>query len=41
MFIEKWKDTAFGTDYGGDFEAFLERIPAEILTMTEILNIAI
>lgn len=38
MFIEKWKDTAFGSDYGGDFAKFLERIPTETLTMTEIFK---
>ncbi len=36
MFIEKWKDTAFGSDYGGDFQHFLEKIPSEKLTLTEI-----
>ncbi len=36
MFIEKWKDTAFGSDYGGDFQQFLEKIPCEKLTLTEI-----
>ncbi len=36
MFIEKWKDTAFGSDYGGDFQQFLEKIPTEKLTLTEI-----
>lgn len=36
MFIEKCKDTAFGSDYGGDFQAFLEEIPSEKLTLTEI-----
>lgn len=36
MFIEKWKDTAFGSDYGGDFQQFLEKISSEKLTLTEI-----
>lgn len=36
MFIEKWKDTAFGSDHGGDFQQFLEKIPSEKLTLTEI-----
>lgn len=36
MFIEKWKDTAFGSDYGTDFQQFLENIPCEKLTLTEI-----
>lgn len=36
MFIEKWKDTAFGSDFGGDFQQFLEKIPNEKLTLTEI-----
>lgn len=31
MFTEKWKDTAFGSDYGGDFQHFLEKIPSEKL----------
>lgn len=29
MFIEKWKDTAFGSDFGGDFQQFLEKIPSK------------
>ncbi|WP_158960612.1 imm68 putative immunity domain-containing protein [Myroides fluvii] len=36
MAIEKWKDTAFGSDYGGDFQQFLEKIPSKKLTLTEI-----
>jgi hypothetical protein len=36
MFIEKWKDTAFGSDYGGDFQQFLEKISSQKLTLTEI-----
>ncbi|WP_337085136.1 imm68 putative immunity domain-containing protein [Elizabethkingia anophelis] len=36
MFIEKWKDTAFRSDFGGDFQQFLEKIPNEKLTLTEI-----
>lgn len=36
MFIERWKDTAFGSDFGGDFQQFLEKIPDEKLTPTEI-----
>lgn len=36
MFIEKWKDTAFGSDYGGDFQHFLEKIPRDKLTMSDI-----
>lgn len=36
MFIEKWKDTAFGSDYGGDFQHFLEKIPIDKLTMSDI-----
>ncbi|EKT4550883.1 hypothetical protein JE952_002543 [Flavobacterium psychrophilum] len=36
MFIEKWKDTAFGSDYGGDFQKILENIASEKLTLTEI-----
>ena len=33
MFLEKWKDTAFGTDYGMDFLDFLESFDDEILTL--------
>ncbi|MFB9077976.1 imm68 putative immunity domain-containing protein [Flavobacterium procerum] len=36
MFIEKWKDTAFGSDFGGDFKDFLEGINVDKLTLTEI-----
>ncbi|AEA45201.1 imm68 putative immunity domain-containing protein [Fluviicola taffensis] len=36
MFIEKWKDTAFGSDYGADFQTFLEKIPKAKLTLTDI-----
>ncbi len=36
MLIEKWKDTAFGSDYGGDFKDFLEEIPNDKLTLTDI-----
>lgn len=36
MFIEKWKDTAFGSDFGGDFQQFLEKIPSEKLTLVEV-----
>lgn len=36
MFIEKWKDTAFGSDHGGDFQQFLEKIPSKKLTLAEI-----
>jgi hypothetical protein len=36
MFIEKWKETAFGSDYGSDFKDFLEKIEVESLTLTEI-----
>jgi hypothetical protein len=36
MYIERWKDTAFGSDYGGDFKDFLEKIPVDKLTLTEI-----
>ena len=39
MFIEKWKDTAFGSDFGGDFLQFLEKIPSEKLTLTEIYKL--
>ena len=36
MFIEKWKDTAFGSDYGGDFQQFLENLSTDQLTLSEI-----
>ena len=36
MYIEKWKDVAFGSDYGGDFQLFLEEIPKDILTLSDI-----
>lgn len=36
MFIEKWKDTAFGSDYGADFQRFLEQIPTDKLTLADI-----
>ncbi|WP_162303568.1 imm68 putative immunity domain-containing protein [Hymenobacter sediminis] len=38
MFIEKWKDTAFGSDYGGDFKDFLEEIPDKKLTLSIIYD---
>ncbi|SHG54973.1 imm68 putative immunity domain-containing protein [Pedobacter caeni] len=36
MYIEKWKDTAFGSDYGGDFQSFLEEISNDKLTLTKV-----
>ncbi|MNK00380.1 hypothetical protein D3C87_181640 [compost metagenome] len=36
MWIEKWKDTAFGSDYGSDFQQFLEKIPGDKLTLSGI-----
>jgi len=36
MYIEKWKDTAFGSDYGGDFQRFLEGIPNDKLTLRDV-----
>ncbi|WP_413513580.1 imm68 putative immunity domain-containing protein [Myroides odoratus] len=39
MFIEKWKDTAFGSDHGGDFQQFLEKVPSKKLTLTEIYKL--
>lgn len=39
MFIEKWKDIAFGSDYGNDFKDFLEEIGKnEKLTLAKIYN---
>lgn len=38
MFIEKWKDTAFGSDHGGDFQNFLEQIPNDKLTLMDIFE---
>lgn len=34
MFIEQWKDTAFGSDYGSDFQSFLEELPHDKLSFT-------
>ncbi|WP_299247452.1 imm68 putative immunity domain-containing protein [uncultured Aquimarina sp.] len=31
--IENWKDTAFGSDFGGDFLEFIENITGNMLTM--------
>lgn len=31
--IEHWKDTAFGSDFGGDFLELIESISSDILTM--------
>ncbi|KFF07514.1 imm68 putative immunity domain-containing protein [Flavobacterium reichenbachii] len=36
MLIEKWKDTVFGSDYGGDFKDFLEGMGSGKLTLSEI-----
>lgn len=36
MFIEKWKDTAFGTDNGSDFRDLLEEIPNHPLTLSDV-----
>ena len=33
MFLEQWKDTAFGSDYGGDFLEFLESFNNEVLSL--------
>ena len=33
MFLEQWKDTAFGSDYGGDFLEFLESFNDEVLSL--------
>lgn len=38
MFIEKWKDTAFGSDYGADFQSFLEEITSDKLTLKEVFK---
>ncbi len=38
MYIEQWKDTAFGSDYGGDFLSFMETIEAEVLSLELIFN---
>lgn len=35
MFIEKWKDTAFGSDFGSDFQSFLEGIDSDKLTFKQ------
>jgi|GEM_PF-2460257 len=36
MLIEKWKDTAFGSDYGADFQSFLEKIPEDKLRLAHV-----
>lgn len=36
MFIEKWKDTAFGSDYGNDFLQLLEQIPVAPLSLSVV-----
>lgn len=36
MLVEKWKDIAFGSDYGMDFLEFLQDIPTEPLTLSAI-----
>lgn len=36
MYIEKWKDTAFGSDYGGDFQSFLEETSNDKLTLADV-----
>ncbi len=36
--IERWKDTAFGTDFGGDFMNFLEEISTNTLTMADVFK---
>lgn len=38
MFIEKWKDIAFGSDYGGDFKDFLEKLTGNPLSFADIFN---
>lgn len=34
--IENWKDTAFGSDFGGDFLELIERIPETRITIDTI-----
>lgn len=36
MFLEKWKDTAFGTDHGNDFRDFIEDIGISPITIDDI-----
>ncbi|WP_367209303.1 imm68 putative immunity domain-containing protein [Sphingobacterium sp. R2] len=36
MYLEKWKDTSFGTDYGNDFLEFIEEINSSPITMLDI-----
>lgn len=40
MYIEKWKDTAFGTDYGNDFLNFLESIESDVLRLDLIYEVS-
>jgi hypothetical protein len=39
MHIEKWKDIAFGSDYGLDFQQFLEQIQIEVLTLKDVYKL--
>lgn len=36
MYIEKWKDTAFGSDFGNDFLQFMESIPTAPLSLSAV-----
>lgn len=38
MHIEGWADTAFGTDFGGDFLELVERIASDTLTLTTLFE---
>ncbi len=38
MYIEQWKDTAFGSDYGGDFLRFMEGIETDVLSLELLFN---
>ncbi len=36
MYIEKWKDTAFGSDHGSDFQSLLESIEAHPIRLQDV-----
>lgn len=38
MLIEKWKHTAFGSDFGGDFLNFLESIQKDKLSLQDVFR---
>lgn len=38
MYIEQVKDTAFGTDFGGDFQEFIESFTSESISLDDIYS---